>query len=90
MSEILSSVGELLPHVKTIALVVGVTLGVIALAAAMYVLQTAFGPLWRVVQWLFGYTPGQRPGDIVAGMIYGFRMLAWAGVIGFVVWFFAH
>ncbi len=87
MSELLSGLENLLPHLKTLVLVVGVALALIAAAAATYVLRAVFGPLWRVVQWMFAYTPGTKPGEIVAGIAFGARMLAWAGVIGVVVGF---
>jgi hypothetical protein len=90
VSELLTSLVDALPDLKTIALVAAVALGLIALAAAMYVLKTSFGPLWRVLQWLFGHSPGERPGELVAGIILGSRMLAWACLIGVAVWFLVH
>jgi hypothetical protein len=56
----------------------------------MYVLKTGLEPLWRVLVWLFGHTPGERPGQMVAGIIFGARMLAWAGLTGLAVWFLVH
>ena len=53
----------------------------------MYAAKTAFGPLAAALRWLFAYTPGERPNDIVAGISFGARMLAWAALVGAVVWF---
>jgi hypothetical protein len=90
VSELLAGFGDVLPHLRTIAWAIGLTLGAIALAAAMYVLKTGLEPLWRVLVWLFGHTPGERPGQMVAGIIFGARMLAWAGLTGLAVWFLVH
>ncbi len=90
MSELLTGLQNMLPYLKLIACVIGVALGLIALAAMMYVLQTALGPLWRFMQWMFGHTPGERPGELVAGIAFGARMLVWAGLIGVMVWFIVH
>jgi hypothetical protein len=90
VSELLDSFRDALPYLKTIALVIGLTLGLIAAAAGMYVARAAVGPLWRVLQWMFAYTQGERPGELVAGIIFGARMLCWAGLIGVGVWFLVH
>jgi hypothetical protein len=90
VSELFPDLGDFLPHLKTIGLVAAVALGLIALAAASYVLKSSLGPLWRVLQFLFAHTPGERPGELVAGIILGGRMLAWASLIGVVVWFLVH
>jgi hypothetical protein len=90
MSELLSNFGDAVPYLKAIALVIGLALGLIAAAAAMYVLRTALGPLGRVAQWMFAHTPGERPSQMVAGISFGGRMLAWAGLIGIAVWFLVH
>lgn len=90
MSELLAGFGDALPYLKAVAWVIGLTLGLIAAAAGMYVVRTVVGPLWRVFQWMFAYKQGERPGQLVAGIIYGVRMLAWAGAIGMAVWFLVH
>jgi hypothetical protein len=56
----------------------------------VYTVRTAAGPSLAVVQWMFAYTPGERPGDIVAGMSFGARMLAWASPVGLAVWVLSH
>jgi hypothetical protein len=90
VSELLNGVENVLPYLKTIAWAIGLALGLIAMAAAMYVVRTAVGPLLRVAQWMFAFTPGERPGEMVAGFIFGARMLAWAGLISVAVWFVVH
>ncbi len=86
MSELLTGLQNVLPYLKIVAWAIGVALGLIALAATMYVLRTALGPLWRFVQWMFGHTPGERPGELVEGIAFGARMLVWSGLIGVTVW----
>lgn len=86
MTELLNGFSDVLPHLKTIALAAGVVLGLIAAAATVYILRTAFGPLWLVILWMIGHTPGKPPGELVAGIVYGARILAWSGVIGVAVW----
>jgi hypothetical protein len=90
VSELLTGFGDVLPYLKTIAWAIGLALGLMAAAAAVYVVRTAVGPLVRVAQWMFAYTPGERPGEMVAGIVFGSRMLAWAGLIGVAVWFLVH
>jgi hypothetical protein len=90
VSELLDGFRDALPYVKAIALVIALTLGLIAAAAGMYVVRTTAGPLWRVAQWMFAHTQGERPGELVAGIIFGARMLAWSGLIGVAVWFLVH
>jgi hypothetical protein len=90
VSEFLDGIGGALPYLKTIAWVIGLTLGLIAAAAGMYVVRTAVGPLLRVLQWMFAYKQGERPGELVSGIIFGARMRAWAGLIGMGVWFLVH
>ena len=63
----------------------GAALAVIALAALVYAAKTAFGPLATLLGWLFAYTR-RKANDIVAGLSFGARMLAWASVVGAVVW----
>ena len=70
-----------------IALALG---GVIALAALVYIVRVASLPLVRVAQWLVAYKPGEEPSELVAGIAVGARMLAWAGVVGVIVWFLFH
>jgi hypothetical protein len=76
------------PYAKLIGVGIGGLSGMIALAALMYTLRAAFEPSWRVVQWMFGHSLGQKPGSMNSGIIYGARMLAWAGVIGAIAWLF--
>jgi len=90
MQELLAGLGNILPYVKPIAWAIGLALGLVAAAAGIYVVRTVFGPLWRVVQWMFAYKPGERPGDLAAGIIFGARMLAWAGLVGMAVWYLVH
>ena len=90
VSELLTGFGEFLPYLKTIAWAIGLALGLIAAAAAVYVVRTSVGPLLRVAQWMFAYTPGERPGELVAGISFGARILAWAGLIGVAVWLLVH
>jgi hypothetical protein len=61
--------------------------GIFALAALTFICKVAFRPFIIVLQWLFAYTPGKEPNDLVAGMSAGFRMLAWAFIIAIAVWF---
>lgn len=58
-----------------------------AIAAITFVLRVSCGPMLRLVQWMFGYTPGQEPSEVVAGIAYGARILAWSGLM-FAIWFF--
>jgi len=76
-------VNEFLNGFGNIALIVAAAVAVIALAAAVYAIKTAFGPLGVVLKWLFAYAPGN---EAVAGISYGARMLAWAAVVAAVVW----
>jgi hypothetical protein len=39
---------------------------------------------------MFAYTPGERSSEIVAGISYGARVLAWAGIIALLIWFLFH
>ena len=77
MSELLNGLGN-------IVWIVAAALAVIALAAVVYAIKTAFGPLGVVLKWLFAYAPGN---EAVAGISYGARMLVWAAVVAAVVWF---
>jgi hypothetical protein len=90
MTELLNGLGNVLPYVKLAAVVAGVALVLIAAAALMYVLQSTFRPVFVVTQWLVGYTPGEKPGEIVRGISYGARMLVWAALIGVTVWMVFH
>lgn len=90
MSEIFDSFRDALPYVKPIVMAIGVALGLIAAAAGMYVVRAAVGPMWRALQWMFAYRQGERPGELIAGIVFGARMLAWAGLIGVGVWFLVH
>jgi hypothetical protein len=72
----LPKLGEWLPYLKTILLVFVVMVGLIAAAAGMYVIRAVAAPLLQVAQWMVAYTPGERPNDVVAGLIFGLRMLA--------------
>jgi hypothetical protein len=76
----------LVARAQEFALIVGTALAVIALAATVYAAKTAFGPLAAVMQWMFAYAPGERPSDVVAGISFGARMLAWSALVGAVVW----
>ncbi len=86
MSELINTLEGVMAQAREIALVVVAVLAVIALAALVYAVKTALGPLAAVLRWLFAYTPGERPNDIVAGLIFGARMLAWAALVAVVVW----
>ena len=87
MSEIIKTLDGVVAQVEEIALVIGAALAVIALAAVVYAAKTAFGPVAAALRWLFAYRPGERPNDIVLGISFGARMLAWAALVGIVVWF---
>jgi len=87
MSEIINGLDGVARRAQEIALIVGAALAVIALAAAVYAVKTAFGPLAAVLQWLFAYAPGERPSEAVAGISFAARMLAWSALVGAVVWF---
>jgi hypothetical protein len=63
-------------------------LALIALAAGTYILRSVLGPLIRVVEFLFAYTPGTRPNDITAGLAHGIRLVAWSTLVGLGLWFF--
>ena len=76
LGEWLPKLGEWLPYLKTILLVIIVMLGLIGVAVAMYVIRGVTAPLLQVAQWMVAYTPGERPNDVVAGLIFGLRMLA--------------
>jgi hypothetical protein len=84
MPEILNGLAA---RAQEFALIVGAALAIVALAAAAYAAKTAFGPLAAVLQWLFAYAPGERPNDVVAGISFAARMLAWSALVGAVVWF---
>ena len=86
--ELLNGLESLWPQAKVSVLVAAVALGIVALAGSVYVTKTAFGPFIMAVQWLFAYTPGERPSDLVSGISYGGRMLAWASLVALAVWFF--
>ena len=90
MFEMLNDLGGILPYLKLAALAVGLALALITVAAVTYLVQTTCRPLLAVVQWLVGYTPGQEPGEIISGTSYGARMVAWASLIGLVIWVFLH
>jgi hypothetical protein len=77
-------VNELLNGLGNVLGIVAAALAVIALAAVVYALKTAFGPLAVVLKWLFAYAPGN---EAIAGISYGARMLVWAAVVAAVVWF---
>ena len=86
MPEFMKTLDGVVAQAQEIALVVGAALAVVALAAFVYAAKTAFGPLATVLQWLFAYTPGERPNDVVAGLSFGARMLAWAALVAAVAW----
>jgi hypothetical protein len=88
MFDFLGQLEQLLPYVKLFALVIGVSAVVCALAAVAFILKSVFGPLIAVLQWLFGYRPGQRPGDIPAGLSHGLRLMTWSVLVGIVLWWF--
>jgi hypothetical protein len=90
VSELLNGLENVLPYVKLGAVGMGLALGLIAAAAFMYVVQTTFRPLLVVMQWMVAHTPGEKPGEIIQGFNIGARMLVWATLIGFVVWFVFH
>ena len=71
MSELINTLEGVMAQAREIALVVVAVLAVIALAGIVYAVKTALGPLAAVLRWLFAYTPGERPNDIVAGLIFG-------------------
>lgn len=90
MSEILSLIESIGPYLKAFALAIALALGLIAAAAAVYTANTAFGPVLVVVRWMFAHSPGERPNDIVAGISFGGRMLAWALLVGVLIWVLFH
>jgi hypothetical protein len=75
-------------YLKVIGIGIVLILGVFAIAAFVNAAKTASGPVVRVIQWMVGHTPGQKPSDIVAGISFGARILVWAAVISSVIWFF--
>jgi hypothetical protein len=79
-------VNEFLNGLGDIVWIVVAALAVIALAAAVYAIKTAFGPCGVVLQWLFAYAPGER-NEAVAGISFGARMLVWSALVAVVVWF---
>jgi hypothetical protein len=87
MSDLIKVLNALAAHWDDIALAGGAVLGLVALAAAVYVLKTAFAPFAAVLRWLFACRPGERPNDVVAGISLGARMLVWAAAVAAVVWF---
>jgi hypothetical protein len=91
MLDLLNGFDNILPHLKTLALLVALVLGVIAAAAAVYIVQALCAPTLRLVQWLFAYEPSaDRQNDVVAGISFGGRILAWSGLIAVVVYFLAR
>jgi hypothetical protein len=56
-----------------------------ALFVISFALRT-FAPVFKIVLWMFGFVPGQQPGEIAMGIAHGLRMLAWGLVIAFVLW----
>ena len=88
MSDLLG-LKEYLPYIKLAAIGGGVALVFITIAAFTYIAHTTCRPLFVVLQWMVGYTPGQ-PGEVAQGFSYGARMSFWAALIGLAVWFFFH
>ena len=80
MPDFMQNLEGLASRAEQIGLVVGAALTVIALAALVYTAKTAFGPLGTALRWLFAYS-GERPNEVVAGLSFGARMLAWAAVV---------
>ena len=87
MSELMKTLDVLAAQAQQIAVVVGAALAVIALAALVYAAKTSFGPVGTALGWLFAYKAGEKPNDVVQGISFGARMLAWAAVVAAVVWF---
>jgi hypothetical protein len=86
MQDVLTNLNGLAAGVERFAVIVGILLAVIALAAAAYAVKAVFGPLMTALQWLFAYAPGERPNDVVAGISFAARMLAWSAVVAVAVW----
>ena len=87
MPEFIKTLDGLAAQAQEIALIVGAALAVVALAAFVYAAKTALGPLATALRWLFAYTPGESPNDVVAGVSVAARMLAWAALVAAVAWF---
>jgi hypothetical protein len=81
---------DYLPYVKWAALLIGISLVLIAVAAITYVLKTTYAPLFLALRWIVGLGHREEPGEIARGIGYGARMVLWAVVIGFFGWFFWH
>lgn len=77
----LESRGESL---KIILILVCVFFGMIGAAALVYTAKTTFSPVAAVLKWMFAYKSGER-NDLVDGVSFGARMLAWAAIVGLVV-----
>jgi hypothetical protein len=88
--EVLNHLNDLLPYVKPAAVLIGLLLVVITIAALTYIVKSASRPLLAVMQWSVGHTSGEQPGEVMQGISYGARMLFWAGVIGLAVWIVFH
>jgi hypothetical protein len=62
---------------------------ILAIGVGVYVLRTVMGmlrPVVAIVFWLFGVRPGERPGDLAAGVAMGLRLLVWVGIVGASFW----
>jgi hypothetical protein len=80
----LAGVGDRMDTVFALAkglLLIGVV------GVGVYLVRTVGGFLAPVVRFMFGVRPGEPPGELVGGLLLGFRLFAWAAVLGTVlVW----
>jgi len=79
---------EVFNHLEVIVWAAVLIAGIIALAAFVYIVRTAAAPFVKGLQWMFAYTPGEKPNELVSGVSTGARMLLWAGVVGIITWWF--
>jgi hypothetical protein len=85
VSEFLDGLEAIWPQLKIAGLVVVAAIALIALAAAVYTVKAAGGPVLAVARWMFAC--GSEPNDIVSGISFGARMLVWAALVGVAFWF---
>ncbi len=97
MVELLKWAEMIGPYLETVIWAVGALAALLAAALVAYVLKTGFAPLMSALRglllfgrWLFAYRPGTIPPEVVNGLSFGGRMVAWAALVGLAFWFLFH
>jgi hypothetical protein len=81
MLDMLAGIQNVIFWVEIGAIVAVVMIGILALGKFMDSAKKVAEPAIKFAQWMVGHKPGQQMDEVLAGFIYGFRILLWIALI---------